>query len=263
MTIPIPSNRKQFKITLGIRALYPVVIGIVVYDPTAEYTDYFRRKVTFRASSFRKDNATRNIEIRLPVSPDNLVLQVYNKQTLDEEGFKITKFDLDELPPSEIWASPEQHRFMDFAIRFAQRAGYVRPGFYHSPGHEFLIQYLPVITNDFGKPLITPARIHRLMPRVQLSQQLFHQFTIPVRVAILSHEGCHYFLNTRSEEEADECGLRYYLEYGFPTIEAKYALTKVFNKHRDSVGPEHIRRVQNAKEVIERFNANKNLRKAS
>ena len=264
MVIPIPSKNKRFTITLGIKAVYPVSVGIIVYDPSVRYSDYFRRKVTFRASAFKAGKSSyREIQIPIPVSPDNLVLEAYNKNTHEPDGFKVTKFDVHEMPPAEVWASQERHRFMDFAIRFAQKAGFAKPGFYHSPDHEFLIQYLPAITDDLGNELVTPARIHRQMPRVQLSQKLFQQFTIPVRVAILSHEGCHFFMNTRSERNADLCGIQYYLDYGFPTIEAVYAATKVFMQHPESVGKPHVVRTSDIMDFIDKYKAEKNLKRAS
>ncbi|MFY0689154.1 MAG: hypothetical protein JXQ90_18435 [Cyclobacteriaceae bacterium] len=245
MVIPIPSKNKRFVITIGIKGLAPALVGIVLYDPTVRNADYLRRKVTFSAQSLKSERSSyREIQIPVPVSPKRLVLEVYNKETGDEYGFEITKFDMGKLPTLDIWSSPERHRFMDFAIRFAQRAGHARPGFYQSPDHEFLIQYLPTIRDSMGIELVTPARIHKQMPRVQISQKMFKQFSIPVRVAILSHEGCHYFMNTRSEKNADLCGIQYYLDYGFPTIEAVYAATKVFKRGAEtsSVSKVHLKR---------------------
>lgn len=246
MIIPIPANNKQFIIKLSLTASFPIVLGMVLYDPGKPFSDYLRRKVTFRASNFKKNGkAHRKIQIRVPVSPQNLTLEVYNKNSRSESGFKVDITEIANMPPAEIWASPERHRYMSFAIDFAQKAGYVKPGFYDSPNHEFLIQYLTNITDPFGNQLVTPARVHRQMPRVQVSMHFFKKFTIPVRVAILAHEGCHYFLNTRSEETADLCGIDYYYDYGFPRVEASYALTKVFNQHPESVGEPHYRRVAN------------------
>ena len=264
MTIPIPSRQKRFTITVGIKASYPIAVGIWVYDPTRPNADYLRRKVAFRSKSFRQDGyAYREIQIPLPISPEQLLLEVYNKRTLASDGFKITKFDVADLPPSETWATPEQHRFMEFAIKFAQKAGHARAGFYHSPDHEFLIQYLPIMQDDLGNELVTPARIHREMPRVQLSRRVFRQLTIPVRIAILAHEGCHFFMNTRSERNADLCGLKYYLDAGFPKIEAVYAATKVFNHHRDSVGVPHVKRTRDIMNFIDRYRAEKELTQGS
>lgn len=262
MVIPIPSNKKRFTIRLKITATYPLALGMVVYDPSKPYSDYFRRKVTIRASAFKKKGkGQREISIPVPVSPDNLTLDIYNKSTGKDDGFKIEQFKVEPMSSAEVWASPERHKFMDFAIKFAQKAGYAQPGFYHSPDHDFLIQYLPTITDPMGQELVTPARIHRQMPRVQLSQKLMKQFTVPVRVAILSHEGCHFFKNTRSEKRADLCGIKYYLDYGFPTIEAVYAATKVFLLHPESVGEPHIERTKDIIDLIDQYKAEKKLKK--
>lgn len=257
MVIPIPSKRKRFQLSLGIKAKRAMMLGIMVYDPGVPYTDYFRRRVIFRANSSK--GLERDIQIKIPVSPNHLVMELYDKETLGSGGFKITRFELNELPVDDTWASPERHRFMDFAMRFAQKAGYAKPGFYESADHEFLIQYLPTIRDDFGNELVTPARIHRQMPRVQLSRKMFRRFTVPVRIAILSHEGCHFFMNTRSERNADFCGLQYYLDYGFPKIEAAYAATKVFNQHRESVGKPHVDRTRDIIEFIDQYTVGKEL----
>lgn len=249
MVIPIPAKNKRFKIILNIEVQYPLALGIIVYDPTVKHTDYFRRRVVFRSNT----TGSREIQIPLPVSPQELVLEVYNKETHDDEGFKVTQLDLIAMPPAAVWASEDRHRFMAFAVDFAQKAGHVKTGFYPAPDHEFLIQYLPVIADAMGQELVTPARIHRQMPRVQLSQKLFKQFTIPVRVAILAHEGCHFFMNTRSEKNADLCGLQYYLDYGFPTIEAVYAATKVFKMHPDSIGAPHVNRTADIMHFIDQY----------
>ena len=89
------------------------------------------------------------------------------------------------------------------------------------------------------------------MPRVQISQRLFKTFTIPVRVAILSHEGCHWFLNSRSETTADLCGIRHYLDYGFPKIEAVYAATKIFSLHPELVGKFQVKRTKDIIQFID------------
>ncbi len=254
MKIPVPSQRQRFTITLEVTALRPTTLGMVVYDPYRPYSDYFRRKITFRPRGFKDGpRPSREVRIPMPVSSEQLVLEVYNKKDDENEGFEVTGFSVQAMPPAELWASPERHRFMAFAIGFAQKAGYAKPGFYTAPDHEFLIQYLPVITDDAGQELVTPARIHRQMPRVQLSQRQFRQFSIPVRVAILSHEGCHYFMDTRSEREADLCGLQYYLDYGFPKIEAVYAATQVFQQHPASVGQPHLDRTSDIMAFIDRY----------
>lgn len=244
MIIPLDTQKQRVMVTLNITVDYPLTLGIVAHDPSRPHTHYIRRRVPFTQEDMRK------IELCLPVTPHSLIIDIYNKDTGDDDGFTIEKFKVDQLTSKDIWATPARHRFMDFSIDFAKKAGYVAPGFYPSKDYEFLIQYLPIITDEYGEELVTPARIHRFMPRVQLSQRLFKQFSIPVRVAILSHEGCHYFNNTRSETEADLCGIKYYLDYGFPKIEAIYAATQVFLTHPETVNEMHLKRASDIEQFV-------------
>ena len=222
-------------------------LGFRVSDPLHPYTDYFRRK------AFLEEGQQRKIYIPLPVTPEELELEIYDKKTGDAAGITIKDVKIIPMQAAKLWATPEQQRFMDFAIQFAQKAGYVPAGFYDSPTGEFLFQYLPGIVDAYGKELITPARINRKMPRVQISQRLFKTFTIPVRVAILSHEGCHWFLNSRSETTADLCGIRHYLDYGFPKIEAVYAATKIFSLHPELVGKFQVKRTRDIIQFIDQY----------
>ncbi|WP_010182444.1 hypothetical protein [Aquimarina agarilytica] len=250
MIIPIPAAQRRFQIRLKIKATMPFELGLQVYDPRYRHSYYFKRKAFFKGPS------TREFIIALPVSPEVLELAAFDKNSQEDYAFQVEDLAIEELPVKPIWANASEHRFMEFAINFAQKAGYTNTGFYDSPNQEFLFHYLPRITDDFGKELITPARTHRKMPRVQISQRLFLGYTIPVRVAILAHEGCHWFLNTRSQTEADLCGMKKYLDYGFPVIEAVYAVTKVFGKNPELVGPRHISRTQDVLEFIKKYKFN-------
>jgi len=246
MRIPIPSQNRRVRIRLSIRAYRPLSIGLQLSDPRRSHTVYLRRKAFIGEQG-------RELLLSLPVSPKVLELQLYPKSGGYRDDFKVEDIQAEPLTPSQLWASQTQHRFLEFAIKFAQKAGYSPTGFYDSPCQEFLFQYLPAITDAYGKELITPARTHRLMPRVQISKRLFKGMTIPVRVAILLHEGCHWFLNTRSQKTADLCGLKYYLDYGFPKIEAVYAMTTIFGKYLDLVGSPQLKRTQDIIEFIQAY----------
>jgi len=251
MIIPIPSNRERFLIKVSVEAHFPFELGIRVYDPRYPNTYYFKRK-----ARFKKPKTKREFTISLPVSPDVLEAEFFDKNSKNDYAFKIHSFKVEKLATTQVWETEEQGRFMDFAISFAQKAGYVKPGFYDSSDNEFLFQYLSKITDPFGNELITPARTHREMPRVQISQRLFTSYTIPIRVAILAHEGCHWFLNTRSQKTADLCGIKQYLDYGFPTIEAVYAVTKVFGKNPEMVGASQVERTKDVVAFIQKYKEN-------
>jgi hypothetical protein len=249
MIIPVPCGSHRLLITLQLSLKKPMELGLLAFDPSKPNTHYLRRK-------FNVEAGHKEVNIPLPVSPKKLMIELSEKFSGSDKHIQLDNVEVNPFPEGEIWAAQERHRFMDFAIGFAQKAGYVNTGFYHSPDYEFLIHYVPVI-QDEGKELVTPARIRQNMPRVQLSQKSFRLFSIPVRVAILAHEACHFFRNTRSEREADLCGIKYYLDSGFPEVEAVYAATKVFNMHPDTVGPVHIRRSRDILEFIKQYQNHK------
>ena len=251
MRIPIPSNRQSFVLEVTIQATSDCLLGLLLSDHRHDYSHYFRRKVSLLKAE------KRTIEIRMPVSPANGILDIYNKQTGDSRGFKLLNLAVKPLPLPAVWQSPERKRFARFAIDFAQKAGYLKAGFFDSPGHEFLIQYLPQITDQWGRKLPTPARINRQFPRIQVSAAQFRGYTIPVRIFILFHEGCHYFLNTRSQTKADLCGLRQYLDLGFPRIEAIYATTQVFNESDRQVSASTVQRTKDIIDFIRNYQVSK------
>jgi len=117
MLIPIPSYRKRFTIHISIRALEDVRLGIHVYDPIRYFSNYFKRK------AFIPKGVLRSINIMLPVTPDQLELELLNKQTRNYKGFKIERLDIKEMPQPSFWADPMQHRFMDFSIKLHKRQG--------------------------------------------------------------------------------------------------------------------------------------------
>ena len=240
------------QLRIGIRALEPLELGIHAYDAGRVYTDYFRRKVTFT----HQGPDERTITLKLPVSPDTLTVELYDKKRSNDSAFAVTQFRPEALPDSKVWATPAMHDFIAYAERFAQRAGNLRPGFYPSEDDAFLIQYLPQIRDQFGAVMVTPARTHRQTGRIQVSQALFRKYTIPVRLFILLHEWQHFTQPTREEIPADLGALRQYLDLGYPTIEAVYAATKVFGQHPGMVGPFQVERTRHIVDFIDRYRKN-------
>jgi hypothetical protein len=256
MVIPIPSKHQHFKIKVGIRAGEPGALGIKCYDASKPNTDYIRRRVPFTKELFKGKNAGyREFTLPFPLSPDQLMIEMYDKMYNDDSNFKIEKFELQKLQPRNVWAEPEMHRFIDFAKDFVCKAGYVPTGIYDSKDGDFLIQYMPVIEGDNGKKLVTPARTNRKTGRIQIAQPDFVTFTIPVRLVVLFHERYHFQIPTRLEKPADLYALRLYLDLGFPKTEAVYATTKIFMAHPDSVGPAHAKRVKDNIQFIDQYDS--------
>jgi hypothetical protein len=88
-----------------------------------------------------------------------------------------------------------------------------------------MIDYMKVIIDEEGVPMITPARTSRINGRIEASQHHILPLSVPIRWFILMHERKHFQLSTREEKVADLTALRVFLDYGFPKLEAIYACT--------------------------------------
>ncbi|MBS1635366.1 MAG: hypothetical protein JST26_05540 [Bacteroidetes bacterium] len=261
MVIPIPSHQQQFKVKVGIRAYEPCALGVNCYDASKPNTDYIRRRIPFSQNLFKAGNrGYKEFTLPFPLSPDQLMIEFYDKAYGDDASFKLEKFELEKMPARSVWAEPEIHRFIGFAQDFALQAGYLPTGVYDSKDGDFLIQYLPIIEDEWGNALVTPARTNRKSGRIQVSQTSFVGYTIPVRLVVLFHERYHFQIPTRLEKPADLHGLRLYLDLGFPRTEAVYATTKIFNSHPESVGPNHSNRVKDIVDFIDNYSGRENLK---
>lgn len=250
MTIPIETKLKQFEINLTLSTTVPVELNLAVRDPRFAHTYFLKRTLRMGGNTDHK----RDLRISMPLASPLLELDIYSRNG-DQFAFSIEDLQIAPLKKPAVWASTEQHRFMHFAYRFAMQAGYAPEGFYRDKSQTYYLQYIEKLTDQMGLPLLTPARIQRNRPFIQIARQQFIHFSIPVRVLILAHEGCHYLLDTRNEKTADFCGLRYYLEAGFPKIEAVYAITKVFRFFDISPQKEQIERAQAAIAFIRQYDS--------
>jgi hypothetical protein len=121
--------------------------------------------------------------------------------------------------------------FVSFAQKFCYKCVYMPADRdYTSSVGNFKIEYLPFIRSNKGERMATPARISTKNGRIQVSQESFVPFTIPMRMAILLHEFSHFYINTdiSNETEADLNGLTIYLGLGYPVREAYAAFVETF-----------------------------------
>ena len=175
-----------------------------------------------------------------PLSPYNTSLSIYNKKNGnlakgEDNSFEIVdikKEDLDITLGKTKMDDSMVRNFVAFAQKFSYNAGWITaPKDYMSSVGNYKIEYLPFITNNKdGKKMATPARISTKNGRIQVSQESFLPFTIPMRMAILLHEFSHYYLNSdiTNETEADLNGLTIYLGLGYPIREAYAAFGDTF-----------------------------------
>lgn len=209
----------------------PQNIVLKVYDSKQANT-YFtdRTKVV---------NGEQELFVRMPLSPNVATLSVYNEKNGNLKQGEDKTFIVKNIKKEELDITIQKTKmdtfsvrnFVAFAQKFAYNAGWLEaPKDYISSVGTYKIEYLPYIINSKGEKMATPARISTKNGRIQVSQESFRPFTIPMRMAILLHEFSHFYLNSNiaDETEADLNGLTIYLGLGYPIKEAYQAFAVTF-----------------------------------
>lgn len=212
--INLITNNKSCEVELQIYSTHQTSLRVVGLGGTNER--YFDRNV------ITAGNPT-ILRFGLPVSPKNLTIKCNKKVTIKPLINKLNnKFQFN----SKII------EFCDFAKEFSQNIKNYPPNkYYKSRNGKFYIKHAPSIIGKNGSKE-TPARIHKKKHYIEVSNEWFNDFTIPMRVFVLCHEFSHIFLNkdSLSETEADLNGAKLYLDMGFPVIELMYSFTKIFGE---------------------------------
>jgi hypothetical protein len=208
----------------------PTKIRLIAYDSDQANTQFI--------NSTNIINGQEDLYIRLPLSPNNLIVKIYNEEIGNrpkeqENTFivkNIRKEDLDVTINKTKMDTPLVNSFVKFCQKFCYNAGWMPPKDYYGNNNQFKIEYMPYIKGQNGNKLYTPARISTQNGRIQVSQEAFVPFTVPMRMAILLHEFSHYYLNSdiSDEVEADLNALTIYLGLGFPIKEGYAAFGETF-----------------------------------
>ena len=208
------------------------ILCLKVYDPNQKNTVFTERKKTITGKE--------SLFVRMPLSSNVINIQIYNEKNGDlpsteDKSFTILSvkmLNLDITLPQTKMDTPEVNSFVKFAQKFCFNAGWIDANKdYMNSNGKFKIEYLPYITSSkTGKKMQTPARISTKDGRIQVSQEAFVPFTIPMRMAILLHEFSHYFINSdmSNEVEADLNGITIYLGLGYPIKEVYSAFGETF-----------------------------------
>lgn len=208
------------------------VLCLKVYDPNQKNTVFTERKKTITGKE--------SLFVRMPLSSNVINIQVYNEKNGDlpsneDSTFKILAvkmLDLDITLPQTKMDTSEVTSFVRFAQKFCYNAGWIDANKdYMSTNGKYKIEYLPfIVSSKTGQKMQTPARISTKDGRIQVSQEAFVPFTIPMRMAILLHEFSHYFINSdmSNEVEADLNGITIYLGLGYPIKEVYSAFGETF-----------------------------------
>ena len=220
----------------------PIKIWIKVCDAKATKTFYSKR--------YSKIDGEQDFYIGMPQSPFTARLVIYKDgdSPLNNDEYEILGIEiLPLLGTKELPISRKLNSFIKFAQEFSEDASYLKASEtgipYYSDNDKYRIDYFDTIrSRSNGMPLNTPARISQLNGRIEASKKDFYRYSIPMRMAILLHEYCHFYVNKNpsSEVESDINGLRIYLSLGYPRIDAFNVFLNVFKS-------------ANSKEALHRF----------
>jgi len=225
MTIPIPCKKQRFRLVLGFSVARPTSLVIVGRDAQNHYTTYISREVVISAKHFNGQHGYREIQIPFPLAPEFMMINIWDVNNIGVDTFKLSKFKIEKMETRVVIEHKDTHDFIPFANWFSQNAGVLDTGIYDSSKYKFRIDYMNVIRNEQGLPMVTPARTSRMNGRIEASRYHFVPLSVPIRWFILVHEHKHFQIPTRIEKEADLTALKVFLDYGFPKVEALYACT--------------------------------------
>ena len=225
----LPTRYDELTIKVTVRTNNPVKIRLIVCDNDMDKTVFTNR--------YKTVNGQFTFDVRMPVSGQTAAIWVYNDDTTNydnpDDSFEVVKISSDILEKKMDvidMGNSYVRSFIDFATRICYNAGTLSSGVYVSGDKKFTIEYLPILTDENGMEVTTPARIDISNGVIQVSQRQFRELTVPNRMAILLHEFSHFYVNDNvdDEVEADLNGLLIYLGLGYPRIEALEVFGKTF-----------------------------------
>jgi hypothetical protein len=235
-----------------VRTEKPQNIVLKVFDVDHAYTVFTDRTKVI--------NGVQDLYVRMPVSPGTAMLSIYNEKIGNVPKGVDDSFDVVDIKQEELQRTLSETKmdtasvrnFVSFAQKFCFNAGWIPANKEYTSGYgNYKIEYVPfIVSNKTGEKMATPARVSTANGRIQISQDAFRPFTIPMRMAIILHEYSHYYLNTdiSNETEADLNGLTIYLGLGYPIREAYEAFGVTFigfpseqNKRRYDIIDKFIR----------------------
>ena len=230
-TIITRYEEETLKITVNTSS--DMVLRLIVKDSDKENTVYTDRQ--------REIIGNFIFYVRMPICLNKTDILLFNvNDENNDNGFQmlsVERMPLQKRLDLIDLRNPQLRSFIKFAQRFCLNAGWMRVNdpnnqedFYYSDDAQFFIKYLPNITDANGGIVPTPARIDAGSGIIEVSQDYFIGWTVPMRLAILIHEFSHVFLNLNpsDETESDLNSLLIYLALGYPRIEAHEAWIETF-----------------------------------
>jgi hypothetical protein len=262
----VPANQKSFMLVLDLITKSPEQLRVYTYDIRKPYTLYSDRYINI--------NGSRQVEIRLPLTPNELGVVVYNVRTRIHPKQKDNTYNAElvssdrndkrkiyhKLKTWQVWTDADTDSFIKFAQSFCVNAGVIPIGMYQSNDRKFTIDFLNVIKDKSGNIMFTPSQIGNKTGLIRVSREHFLKYSIPMRYVILLHEYSHKYINPKKgkkitdEFAADKNALYIFLGQGFPRVDARTVYLKVFIT---SDSEENLRRYNAIDDFIKQFDAGK------
>ncbi len=203
-------------------------------------------------------DGTQVFYVRMPIPPQTVVVQIYNKTIGDQpkdadKSFVVKDYkimQLDTFPELYDSRNPLIQEGVKFLKQFSERAAILSAGpigsVYQSDQKRFRIDYVDAILDrreqiknkagkwvpnpGLGEVQSTPARISRDRGIIEWAKPACLEYAVPYRFGITSHEIGHFYLNEnpRDEFEADRNGIKIMIGNGFGFIDACDAFLSVF-----------------------------------
>ncbi len=217
-------HKRPSIISIRVGVQFKQRISIIGYDPDPKHpnTIYFARSIEVSGVGMP-------IDIPMPVAPDKLILEI-----TQEHGFYGSQIQADikvkDMPSLTVAFPPRILEYYNFLKTFAQKAGYIEPGFYVSKDENYIIWAKPHLDGD-----ATPARVNRRTGVMKFNLEKIRGYTVFMRIFIGLHEYFHYEKQTTNEVEADMGALKVFLAAGYPKSEANYSMTKIFDNSEEAI----------------------------
>lgn len=218
MNVKIPTNEQSFILAIDVEAkekTHIKILGECAYHSNTKYFDIeeddFIGKKTFK--------------IPIPLSPKVLELTVHSLKGSDILVSNIKaepiNINLNKLPSDTLL-------YLQFCCELVKVCGYLPPTVVFSKNDKYAVKLSKEIKDRKGNIIDSPARVGMESFVIELSKNHIDKLSIPQRLFILFHEFGHYYLQTDSEELADDFALNCYQKLKLPPIEVIYSFTRIF-----------------------------------
>lgn len=241
MKLIVNTHNQPTSVKFTVKCQSPKRLRIWAIDVDRPLTKYTDRMVNMKAG------IERDFEMRFPLTPKQLALMV---TPLDgnESGIMVSQAKVGANRTCDgIWIEEHARRFIRFAEEFCEQSSYLPLGMYESATGEFRIRYEKTITdNRTGKQLNTPARIGHTSGIIEVAQDKWLTYSVPMRLVILTHEYSHKYFNFKlgrsidDEVAADINALYMYLGSGYPAIDARLVFAYVFNGNNSDINEKRM-----------------------